>query len=121
MSIPSCTAAHLHTPNFSGDGRSSRSPRTSEKEAKERKVAGKADLSRKSDEGRTDEQIAKLAGVSRDTVRKSEIIEKEAPSEVKEAARKGEMSVNKAFKATRPPKEEKKPADTRIILPPPVA
>jgi hypothetical protein len=48
--------------------------------------------------GRTDEKIAKIAGVSRDTVRKVEVIEQEGTEEVKQAARKGEMSVNKAYK-----------------------
>ncbi len=53
-------------------------------------------------------QAAKEFDVSEDTIRKSEIIEKEAPLEVKEAVRKGKMSVNKAYKVTRPPKPEKK-------------
>ncbi len=62
----------------------------------------------KSDEPpmRTDEEIAKLAGVGKDTVRKSEVIEKEGSPEVKEAVRKGKMSVNKAYKETRQPKSE---------------
>jgi len=54
----------------------------------------------------TREEIAKLAGVSGDTVRKSEVIEKEATSEVKEAVRKGKVSINKAYKETRKPKKK---------------
>jgi len=86
-----------------------------EEEAEERMKAGKADPVKKSRqgpepiihigghtyrEGRTGELIASIAGVSADTVRKVEIIEKGAPEEVKQAARKGEMSVNRAYKAT---------------------
>jgi hypothetical protein len=51
----------------------------------------------------TRQEIAKLAGVSHDTVRKVEIIEKEATEEVKQATRKGEMSVNKAYQTTKNP------------------
>lgn len=72
-----------------------------EEKAEKRKKSGKPNLGQKSVEGRTDEEIAKLAGVSRDTVRKSEAIEKEATPEVKEAVRKGKMSVNQAYKKTR--------------------
>ena len=50
-------------------------------EAERRMLAGKANPSQKSDEGshtRTDEQLAKLAGMSRDTIRKVKVIEQEA-------------------------------------------
>jgi len=71
--------------------------------------------SQKSDESpmRTDEEVAKLAGVSKDTVRKVEVIEKEAAPEVKEAVRKGEISVNKAYKATR--KKDSKGVSSAVI------
>ena len=55
----------------------------------------------------TREEIAHLAGVSHDTVRKSETIEKEASPEIKEAVRKGEMSVNKAYRETKNPAPQK--------------
>lgn len=64
---------------------------------------------------RTDDAIAKKAGVSRDTVRKVEkIIEKAAP-EVIEKVRSGEISINAAAKSIDPPaksllKSEIKPA-----------
>lgn len=50
----------------------------------------------------TREELAKAAGVSHDTISKIETIEKKASPEVKEAARKGEISVNKAYASVRP-------------------
>ena len=56
---------------------------------------------------RTDEQIAKQAGVGKDTVRNVEkIIEKAAP-EVIEKVRRGEMSISAAAKTVAPPKPPK--------------
>ncbi len=68
----------------------------------------------------TREEISKIAGVSRETVRKSEEIEKEATPEVKEAVRTGKMSVNKAYKTTRKKstikedKDKQKSADLKV-------
>jgi transcriptional regulator with XRE-family HTH domain len=58
----------------------------------------------------TREEIAKAAGVSHDTISKIETIEKKASPEVKEAARKGEMSVDKAYKTIikKPNKQRKR-------------
>lgn len=84
-----------------------------EKAAEERKKTGKPiDHSQTFGEGRTDDAVAKIAGTSKESVRKSEVIEKEAPPEVKEAVRKGKMSVNKAYKTTRPPKEKTEVKET---------
>jgi len=47
--------------------------------------------------GRTNEQLAKVAGVSRDTIHKVETIEKEASPEIKEAVRSGEISINNGY------------------------
>ena len=70
--------------------------------AKERQYLGL-----KSDEGgRTDEALAKVAGVGHDTIAKVEKIEANATPEVKAKLQKGEMSVNQAYKAVR--LEEKK-------------
>lgn len=57
----------------------------------------------------TRHEIAKAAGVSEDTVRKVEVIEKEAPAPVKEAVARGEKSINAAFKEVRPPKPKAEP------------
>ncbi|WP_027633083.1 hypothetical protein [Clostridium hydrogeniformans] len=49
----------------------------------------------------TREEIAKIAGVSHDTIHKVETIEKEAPKVIKEAAKENIISVNKAYKITK--------------------
>lgn len=94
-------------------------------EAKRRKYEGRnqysESLSQKSDEGsddseeggksyhlRTDEQLAKLAGTSRDTIRKVKVIETEAAKgnqtaiDAREAVKSGEKSINKAYSEIRP-------------------
>jgi len=48
-----------------------------EEKAKKRMLAGKTDPVKKSTQGKTRDEVAKIAGVSEDTFRKSEIIEKE--------------------------------------------
>ena len=58
---------------------------------------------------RTDEQLAIKAGVSSNTIRRVERIVTEAAPAVVDAARKGEISINAAFK-TVAPKAEPKPA-----------
>lgn len=95
-------------------------------EAKRRQVASlkqgtEIPVSQKSDERtplRTDEQLAKLAGTSRDTIRKVKVIETEAEKgnptaiEAREAVKKGEMSINKAHQSVRPKGDK---ADTRPL------
>ena len=49
----------------------------------------------------TRKEIAKIAGVSHDTVANVERIEKEAPEPIKRAARAGEISVNAAYHLTK--------------------
>jgi len=56
----------------------------------------------------TRKQVAEAAGVSEDTVRKVEMIEKEGTEETKQATRKGKMSVNKAFIKTFGKRRKKK-------------
>jgi hypothetical protein len=77
--------------------------------AKARMLAGKADPSLNLPEGptRTDEAIAKAAGVGRDTVRKVEKIIEKASAEVIAQVRTGEMSINAATKTITPPKPPK--------------
>lgn len=53
----------------------------------------------------TTKEIAKLAGVSHDTVARVKKIEEKAPEEVKERLVSGEMSINEAYNAVR--KQEK--------------
>lgn len=80
-------------------------------EAKRRQLRKSKDfVSQKSDEQtpmRTDEQIAKLAGMSRDTIRKVKAIENEANSgnetaiAARESVKNGDKSINKAFSEIR--------------------
>lgn len=67
---------------------------------------------------RTDEQLAKLAGTSRDTIRKVKVIETEAAKgnetaiEAREAVKSGEKSIHKAYTEVRPRADK---TDTRPI------
>lgn len=73
-------------------------------------TGGKSAVSQKSAEPplRTDEQLAKLAGVSRDTIRKVKVIEQEASKgnqtaiDAREAVKSGEKSIHKAYIEVRP-------------------
>jgi hypothetical protein len=59
----------------------------------------------------TDKEIAKFAGVSHDTIHKSRKVRTTAPDIIKQAARSGELSVDRAYKLTRA--LEDSPADHR--------
>lgn len=67
---------------------------------------------------RTDEQLAKLAGTSRDTVRKVKVIETEAAKgnetaiEARDAVKSGDMSIHRAYTEVRPRADK---TDTRPI------
>lgn len=92
-------------------------------EAKRRMESGRNQYSPSqiSDEGthaRTDEQLAKLAGVSRDTIRKVKVIETEADKgnqtaiEARESVKSGKKSINAAYMDVRPKSDK---TDTRPI------
>lgn len=49
----------------------------------------------------TREELAKLADVSHDTIYKVEVVINEAPEAIKEAARNGDITINRAFNLTR--------------------
>lgn len=53
----------------------------------------------------TREEVAKIAGVSHDTIRKVETIEKEAPEIIKTAAKENYISINKAYNFTKEVKD----------------
>jgi len=77
-----------------------------QKRAKEKQIeGGKTKLSQISAEPpiETREELAKLAGVSHDTIHKIEVIEKEAPPEIKKRAREGEISIHRAYMMTKKP------------------
>ena len=68
--------------------------------ANQRMLAGKTTPPQKSAEGTTGETrdtLAKLAGVSHDTLSKIETLEREADDDVKAKLRSGELSINKAW------------------------
>lgn len=84
-------------------------------------TGGKVAASQKSDAPpkiRTDEQLAKLAGTSRDTIRKVKVIEAEAAKgnetaiEARDAVKSGEKSIHKAYTEVRPKADK---ADKRPI------
>jgi len=56
----------------------------------------------------TQKELAKAAGVSHDTVHKVKTIEEKAPQEIKHRARRGEISINEAYKKTTEKIKEKK-------------
>ena len=49
----------------------------------------------------TKKELAKVAGVSHDTIHKVDVIEQKAPEEVKDQLRRGEVSINKAYNEIR--------------------
>ena len=79
-------------------------------QAKERQIRKSADFvpqnSAEQKGKETREIIAEIAGVSRDTVDKVEKIEKAAPIPVRDASRKGEISINSAYQVTKMEPEE---------------
>ena len=77
-----------------------------EEKAMARMNAGVANPEQKSEQGKTIKKLAKIAGVSHDTISKVEKIEKEAPESIKQASRRGEISVNTAYQITKLPEEK---------------
>lgn len=62
----------------------------------------RTDLRQKSDKSSpldTKKELAKVAGVSHDTIHKAAVIEEKAPEEVKERLRKGETSIHREYTA----------------------
>jgi len=67
----------------------------------------------------TKKELAKIAGVSHDTIHKVEAIEKEAPEVIKEAAKENVISINKAYNITKEIKnleEEEKKSKAEELL-----
>lgn len=69
--------------------------------AKERMLSGKKNPNQKSDEGMTSNNLAKLAGVSHDTIHKVEVIENKGSEEIKQQLQNKEISINKAYSQVR--------------------
>ena len=49
----------------------------------------------------TKKELAKIAGVSHDTIHKVEVIEEKAPEEIKQQVKKGELTINSAYVLTK--------------------
>lgn len=72
--------------------------------AKEKQIEAGGAVRQKSDKAVIDtkKELAKVAGVSHDTIHKVEKIEAEATPQVKEAVRQGKLSINQAYNSTFP-------------------
>lgn len=72
-------------------------------EAKEKQREAGGAVRQKSDKAVIDtkKELAKVAGVSHDTMHKVDVIEQKAPEEVKDQLRRGEVSINKAYNEIR--------------------
>ena len=65
----------------------------------------------------TKHELAKVAGVSHDTIHKVDVIEQKATPEVKELLRKGEVSVNKVYNDIRQAEREEEPPEEESKAP----
>lgn len=72
--------------------------------AKEKQIEAGGAVRQKSDKAVIDtkKELAKVAGVSHDTIHKVEKIEAEATPQVKQAVREGKLSINQAYNSTFP-------------------
>ena len=77
-----------------------------EEKAQECMKAGKNPMQNSAQGGAVRDEIAKLAGVSHDTVSKVEEIEAAAPDEIKAKVQSGEMSINAAHKSLKVPADK---------------
>lgn len=64
---------------------------------------------------RTDEELGKVAGVSRDTIRKVETVSTKAPESVKERARSGDISIHRAYTLTKALEQSPAEWQARIV------
>lgn len=58
--------------------------------------------------GSTREELAKIAGISHDTIHKVEVIQEKAPETIKEQVKKGDLSINQAYILTKSAEEAKR-------------
>lgn len=72
--------------------------------AKERMLSGKADPSQKSGQGKTDKELAKVAGVSHDTIHKVEAIQKSGNEQLIKDIKEGRESINSGYQKVHPKK-----------------
>lgn len=90
-------------------------------EAKENQATHTEQGYQKSDKAvHTSKELAKVAGVSHDTIHKVDVIEQKAPEEVKDQLRRGEVSINKAYNDIRGAEKEQPRVEETPPNPPPV-
>lgn len=89
------------------------SEKAKEKELERKKTFQKSEKSNLP-EVNTTKELAKVAGVSHDTIAKVERIEEDAPAPVVQASRKGEISVNAAYQVTKLEPEQQQEIAQRI-------
>lgn len=79
-----------------------------QKKAKAKQVEAGGAVRQKSDKAEinTKKELAKVAGVSHDTIHKVEKIEAEAPESTKQAVREGKLSINQAYNSTFPKRQD---------------
>ena len=69
--------------------------------AKENQVQAGGAVHQKSDKAvNTSKELAKVAGVSHDTIHKVEVIQQKAPEEIREKVKSGELSINQGYRQT---------------------
>ena len=66
-------------------------------QAKERMLSGKAHPDQNSDQGRTLSELAKVAGLSHDTIHRAKVISEQATPEPQEELRRGDTSINAVY------------------------
>ena len=70
----------------------------------------RSDICQKSDKSiDTKKELAKVAGVSHDTIHKVEVIETKATPQTKQLVKEGEISINQAYQMVKQQTEDKKP------------
>lgn len=92
------------------------------KEARERQATSTGgsspqlvpNLAQGGDKGKTREKLAQIAGVGHTTLDKVERIENEAPKPVRDASRRGEMSINAAYQVVQMEPEQQQEVASRI-------
>ena len=87
-------------------------PMIAEQAKKRQAKAGRGEDVQKSAQAKTRDKLAKVAGVSHDTIHKVETIETKASPEVKAQVRSGEKSINQAYNEIRN-KEIKRPPSAK--------
>ena len=70
--------------------------------AKEKQAEAGGAVHQKSDKAEinTGKELAKVAGVSHDTIHKVEVIQQKAPEEIREKVKSGELSINQGYRQT---------------------